>query len=802
VTDFRIADVRLAEIQADVTYLDGNLKLEGLKGRFVADKEDAGGFRGGATMQVVPLGNLDANLTLERVPAAQFAQLAESKLPMTGFVSGQISANASSDKFKDARAWEAKGTLTSDRLSVSGLNMTDVAAEVRLKEGVFAVTEARGQLEGAPVKGSAEMKLDVGYPYVAKLSLQDWNVNALKRLDPDFRPAVELAGSFGTTVAAKGTLMPFTANVSGNASAQELKIEAFVVKSAKFHWEMAGNQLVLANLVANLYGGEATGGATVPLTAKAAGSVDLRIANLDTREVAKAFPIPFKIEGHVDGALKGTLPPAAEGKERTAQINLDLKAPKLRVQNIPTEQLHGTLEYKKGVLDYKLEGKSLGGTFELEGQVPHNEVPAAKQPKQSRVSIQGVRLSRLASALNIQGLSPLGGLLNIDFHYSLDPKDRIPHGSGQVRLVGLRWGDTVVSNNLQGNIDVANGVARLRELSATIAGGQFRAQVSSNLRNPERSFFVVNFDNAEAAQLLAPFLGDAVEGTLHGRIKGNLGATWSGTADIELTRGKIHGLDVTSWRAPIEWQFAPGQNRGQIQIADSSAQVARGRATGRVNVYWDYSARVDGEVKFYGVDVQSLLRKTGSAQLAGGQMTGHFGFEGRDVRSFEDLSGLLTASFSQSQPLQVPVLSQLAPYLGIGPTTTFQKGALLARLGRGVLRIQHLNLEGGTYQLFIDGNVTAHGRLDLAVTAQLGNLGLPTDRFRLLGLRIPAVGPLPVALAIEASNLLSNRAIYLQVTGTVSNPVIRALPVPILTDNALRYFITKSVPVPFTPFGP
>ena len=57
-----------------------------------------------------------------------------------------------------------------------------------------------------------------------------------------------------------------------------------------------------------------------------------------------------------------------------------------------------------------------------------------------------------------------------------------------------------------------------------------------------------------------------------------------------------------------------------------------------------------------------------------------------------------------------------------------------------------------------------------------------------------------MALLQETSNLLANRVIYLEVTGTVRNPVIRVRVLPLLSEEAVRFFLNRSnLPVPLTP---
>ena len=233
---------------------------------------------------------------------------------------------------------------------------------------------------------------------------------------------------------------------------------------------------------------------------------------------------------------------------------------------------------------------------------------------------------------------------------------------------------------------------------------------------------------------------------------------------------------------------------------ETSAQAGRGRLNGKLLVAWDVTARVDGQLRFARVDLQNFLRQVmGPTQVGGGLMSGRFDFSGRDMRSVADLNGILEASFEQSQALNVPVLRQVAPYLGLGANTTFQKGDLRARLDNGMFRIQRLALEGPNVQMYVEGTVSLEGRLNLQVMAQTGAFGID-PRLRLLGVRIPVAGPVPLVVFQEASTLLSNRVIHLHVTGTLRSPHIRVLPLAVFTQEALRYFVRRYVgPVPFNP---
>ena len=331
VTQLQFAGVRMETVNAELVYADGVLKLSEFKGRFAAAEKGqdptAGIFRGSGTLQVVPLGELTANLILDRIPLNAVAGAAGDKVPVEGTFSGQLKAWAPANNLKSPKAIEATGRLTGERLSAFGLTVVKASSSVQLKGGV---------------------------------------------------------------------LRPFKLAVSGAAATAGLKVNGFQVASGMLHWETDGQKLNLSGVDLRLYGGEAAGSAVLPLTAAAAGSVNLKLTRLDAGALLKDLAVPFKVEGKVDGQLKGTLPPAADGKARTANLAIDVTAPKLRLQNILAEQLHGKLDYKDGVVDCKLDGKTLGGAI-AQGTIRASLSYNLLEPTRSRfnLALDNVEASQL-----------------------------------------------------------------------------------------------------------------------------------------------------------------------------------------------------------------------------------------------------------------------------------------------------------------------------------------------------------------------------------------------------------------------
>src|SRR5262249_27752482 len=151
----------------------------------------------------------------------------------------------------------------------------------------------------------------------------------------------------------KATLKPLTLDTSGTAQARDLVAEGLKVDDLSFRWATEKNGLKLDAIKANLYGGEVNGSAIVPLTATAAGTAKLRLRDLDAQALAKALPSsPVRLEGKVSGTVNSELAVPKGDRPRAWTTDVELAAPRLRVQGIPTEKLKGTIDSRDGKTTY------------------------------------------------------------------------------------------------------------------------------------------------------------------------------------------------------------------------------------------------------------------------------------------------------------------------------------------------------------------------------------------------------------------------------------------------------------------
>jgi hypothetical protein len=767
----------------------------------------SGKFNGNARVQVVPQGDLRAALQLDKVPLdGVLTLLPGAKDQATGVLSGTLQARAPLASLGDPATWRGSATLTAPNIAVYGLSLRNASANVNVDQGKAALSTLKADLEGTPVTGEGEVRLKDDYPFKGEIHLGRTDLAALNRLAPSLRPPIEIKGRAELNGTVTGTLKPFTFDTTGAVQARDLVAEGLKVDDLSFRWTKEKNGLKLERIKADLYGGSVSGSAVVPLAADATGVAKLRIRDLNVQALTKALPsFPVRLEGKVSGTVNGELAAARADRPRSWTTDVELEAPKLRIQGVPAQKLKGTIDSRGGKTSYALQGESLGGTFSIKGDLPPEAQQQPRERKEKkdegpvgrgRLEVRDARLSRLWEAYNITGgLSHLRGRFSLNLPYTHTGRDFFPVGNGTFRIVNIRWDDTSLGESLQGDLRLTADALRLDNLTGDVAGGLFLGRFMFGLKPNSRSWFNIELQQVEASRLLVPLPAVAanVKGPVDVNLRGRIGPEWTGSGGATLTRGQVFGMDVTEWRIPLQFSFSPTQGTGELTVRDSVAQLAQGRARFDATLNWGNGLRLTGTLVFYQVDLRTLLRHSPElASYASGRVSGRIDLSGSEMRSVNDLRAVVQAKLQQGQALQLPVLRQITPYLRPGVSSaTFQSGQLRGRLANGIFTIQHLTLVGNLLQLIVEGTVTLTGRLDLDVTAQTGLFCLNPNRQNSVRSRIPIVGAIPRLLLFEASALLANQVVHLKVTGTVRSPTVRIEPLLTLTEDTVRFFFGR-----------
>lgn len=802
-----IAGLELKKVKAHADYDKGVLQLTELSGRVPGPDDGTGSFQGSARLPLFPVGELQTDLRIERLPVARLVALLPAVGDGAGELTGKVRARAPGDRLSDLAAWSASAELESPELGLYGLTLTDASLHLDADHGEAHLRDLHGKLEGGAVTGKADTALTAPYRWSAHLGLDKVELAALNHLAPGFRPPVALGGAFRFDSDLRGTLQPLAVTASGKARATDLRVAGLRAQDVSFQWVKTAKDLRLSDIDARLYEGEITGKATVPLTTGAPGAADLKVKDVDASALVQAVPaIPVRLEGQVSGTVKAELK-SAPGKSAALSSQVELAAPRLRVQGIPVQKVVGSIDYHGGAAEYSLVGESLGGRFTLKGKLPPARAGSAEEeqdkedrkrpaaaPPDGRLEIEGVRLSQLWQALGYGNvLGPLRGLLSVDLPFRHDGPDRMPVGSGRFRLMDLRWDGEDLADTILGDAHLSERGVELRDISGSVGEGSLRGNLLIPLAK-HNGYFSLSLTGVEAARILRPWTSVAsqVRGPVTLSIRGRIDGGWHGGGTLVLTHGRAFGIDVAEWRVSFQVAFSPRRGQGDLTISDMNATVAHGRAVGHAHFTWGLGARVEGNVRFYELDIRQLASSGEVASLASGRISGRIDFDGGELHAMDDVTATISATLSQGQATQLPVLRQVMPFVrGGGSASTFQNGRLEARLARGIIRLQRMALEAGLLQMIVEGTVTLQGRLNLEVTSRAGNVAYLPPGLRILGLQLPALSSLPLSVISEASILLANRVVHLRVTGSFHNPVVQFEPTRLLTEEAVRFFLTR-----------
>jgi hypothetical protein len=793
-----VAGLEMASLQAQVDYADGLLRLRQLSGEVLAAYGTRGSFAGRAAALVYPRGDLAIDVALRDLPVERILRVMPGLAgKASGILSGTVRAAVPLDRLQEPAAWHGAASLRVPQLEAYGVTVSDASAGLTVLRGIALLSELKGDVHGAPLTGSANLSLSGAQSFSANLCWRGLDVGRLMTLLPAAWSGLSAGGAVTASAEARGTLRPLVVRGSGSLSSGPLRLAGARLDRLSLRWDLHDGKLMVRDFKAALYRGQVTGTAELPLDLHSAARADLDISAVDLRALASSIKgVPFRVEGQVSGKVVGAYRPD-RGKMGTWAGEVDVSASTLKVENVPAQKLRGKVEYCDGKAEYSLQGETLGGKLSLEGKLPPPPMSSAGR-SDGRLRLERIGLSRLWPALHLRRkLGALHGALTLDLPFRHEGTGMTPVGQGRFEVRDLRWQDTELAESLRGDVRLGAEGVFVRDVSAELAGGSFRGGISYRFKDPSRSWFNINLYRAEASRLLV-FEGgkEIVQGPIDVHLRGNLGAEWRGSGAVELSRGKVFGIEVAEWRLPVDFTFAPAYGQGELMVRESSAQVGHGRVQLRCAITWGDSMRLEGTLRFFDASLRCLAGLVGDvSSYAQGRVSGRVDFGGSEVRSLNDLSATVQMTLSEAQALQMPILNLVTPYLLPGQSaTTFRTGELQARLGHGVWRLGWLTLESSVAQIMIQGSITVQGRLDLDVTARTSTLGgVNPVLLKLLLLNVPAVGPIPVALIVQASDLLANRLVHVHITGTAKAPCIQVEPLRLLSEEAVRFFLTRTL---------
>jgi hypothetical protein len=507
-----------------------------------------------------------------------------------------------------------------------------------------------------------------------------------------------------------------------------------------------------------------------------------------------AARLPFELSAVTSAQLAVQIPPGALESPTAWEIDGKFETPQLAVNQTPLGDLNGSIQRKSTAFNYRLDGHLADGTVHAAGQwdelTPDNASGGS-------IDLSKLRIERLARAFPAsRSLQNLSGEIDLHLPYRHSGQADWLTGSGVFRLSDIHWGRETLIDRAQGVLRLTPGRIVVENLTGRFAQGDLQGDAIIEAADLSRSRFRLSLRHAASEMLVSPWseLQGEVKGFIDAEIEGSLRRPWQARGQVRMNRGEFFSLPVVGLRLPFIARLDPGSAALAIDVNNGASQLGRGRAQIQFSATSAESVTLNLQTRFTDADLQTLLGSASSFGLGGdSRVSGTLTLSGRNVRGVRDLSGAIECQFKTLHAGGVPVVQKLQPYLTGGLSGGgFERGDLRGRISNGVMTVERLSMSGASSRVYATGRVSLAGNLDLNVSASNYQLPGGAAGSALLA-RIPVATTTPVGLLISANRLMANRVIYLDVTGTISSPIVQVRPLPLLGDEAVRFFLASGL---------
>jgi hypothetical protein len=738
------------------------------------------------------------------IERSEFSRLSEAlaESRFQGWTWGSLAVQAPAGQLFDPAAWTGEVDVSLAAMRVFDWPVKKAFIRGRLAGGKAELTRLAFDVHDARLRGTASLELAEPYHFKSVVSIDGVNLADFNKLPEPIRPPVEeLAGEVSLSLNASGTLQPPQITAKGSLTANRIEAAGATVDHLAVEFEADPRRLVLTRFHAGLYEGTIDGRARIALTADEAGRVNFNCDEVDLgRFVTDVAHLRIPLKGKLSGELAIETPAGRPGDVATWSVKVAFDTTPITAESASLGQFHGRLSYRRGMLEYGLDGTLLRGRVDLAGRWQ----PAADESatNEGHFELAAARLDALAALFSTGStLGSLTGQINVNVRYRHEEKSGLPMGAGNLAIDDLRLDEVSLLDEVRGLVRVAADRIEIVNVQGLFADGTVTASAVAFLDPARRGSFQLDIDGAEMAQALGPWrsLASKVRGAFDAQLQGFFGGRQplQVTGVVSVHRGSAHGLEYSGVRLPLAGTFDPTSGRGTVQLHGTSGQMALGRFAGDFDLTLAGGLDLKGHGKFHRIDLRTLLRQSQTARrMASGKVDGVYTVAGRNMHTVNDLTGTLKADLTDAQALSLPVLQQTLPYLtgGVSGSTTFDTGEFRAHLSRGVIHIDRFTLASGTAQIYAEGTVSLASRLDLSVLAKTGQLNARTQAIAMLAARVALVVSPPVGLLLEVTQFLSNQVINLDITGTVRSPTVRLQPLQLLGQEAARFFLYQALP--------
>ena len=596
-----------------------------------------------------------------------------------------------------------------------------------------------------------------------------------------------------------GEASPWNVQSSGESLFENLRFDKSKLSNIQSKWSFDSSKLEAMELSLEGFGGTAT------LEADKSQEDELvfKIDDLELGELAAFRKLPAEFSGNVSGKAK------VQNWQSPNQLSFSVtgESEQIRVANARLNRATGSATLSNGGkdLEYAFACQLIDGKLEGSGKT---KLDSVTDPFSStfplNVKLSNGRLNRLVEAISqspTKELKELQGRVSVSMDWEVTP-GKYPKGSGLVSLDDIKYRNRLVSRKISSEISLNDGIMQLKRISADLQQGEISGNATIPLVGNTNGNYQLAVRNFSLPRLLHVLIDDPVEasGLVNARIAGRVGRTITGSGTLGVSQAGLFGVASESLKIPIRFRVEPFRARARIEMPKTRVKAFRGTIDGSAKLEIGNRLQFETKLDLGNLDSQTFIRSlTGYRKSGNGKLGGSLELSARNFRSEKDLTGSFRGELKQSSALSLPLLDQLSRFLGNAGTLrneSFESDAIDLTMSKGRIDIRQFRLQNALTSILITGSAWLNGKLDLEVAARVERINQPTLIDQLAGSPIArAVGP-QAAFFAQAADFLSERIVFLDVTGTASRPQFRLNPGKQLREEAIRYFLRGSQILP------
>lgn len=418
--------------------------------------------------------------------------------------------------------------------------------------------------------------------------------------------------------------------------------------------------------------------------------------------------------------------------------------------------------------------------------------PIDSLPLQATATITGVSLARLADGLLTAGnRHRLDGRLSASFVRDTQVIAESNLGIGSIVVERLSCRSMRLSDRITAAVSLRSDRLRLDQLEGRLADGQVRGQGQLVLRHGRpRGRLSVAAERVSLRRASSAWPSLAASGTASINLQAKLDGSLTGRADLSVDNAAVSNLQVRHARVPIDWDYSLPAATARWNCRGATIELGGGKAVLTSRGEFAGGLSTNTLIRLDRIDTAKLLQ---NRSVGWGMIDGQVTVNARKATSIQQLQGRFDLELSKVQPLQVPILEKIPQLIQIPELlqsdVVDDGGYMYGSFGGGTVRLEQLALWQKQIQILADGQATLAGRLNLMVTISTLRGG-PADQWLALAQSpLMLAAPAPVAILVQANELLKDRVFHVSVSGTASRPILQPQPGRQLAQQALRFFI-------------